>query len=294
MLPNLDMDILRTFIAIADTGSFTRAAEEVGRTQSAVSMQVRRLEELTGRELFLRNGRQNRLSPDGERMLEYARRIVRLNNEAVAMFHQPDVTGLVRFGTPEDYADRFLPEILAGFARTHPLVQVDVDCAGSTNLAERVRKGELDLALLTISGHVHADMIVRTERLVWVTSTRHTVHQREVLPIALSHPGCTWRAAVLDIIETLGRPYRIAYSAANSGALTAAVTSGLAVGAIPEICLRPGMRLLTPEEGFPDLGTFDIGLARTPIAGNGAVDALARHITMSLSPNARPTLIAAE
>ena len=200
----------------------------------------------------------------------------------------------MRLGTPEDYADRFLPEILAGFAQSHPLVQVDVDCASSVHLAERTRKGELDLALLTISGHVHADMIVRSERLVWVTSTRHSVHQRDVLPVALAHHGCSWRASVLDLIENLGRPYRIAYSAANSGALTAAVTSGLAVGAIPEICLRPGMRRLTPEEGFPDLGTFDIGLARSPIPGSGAVDALAQHIARSLSPNARPSLIAAE
>jgi DNA-binding transcriptional LysR family regulator len=257
-------------------------------------MQVRRLEELTGRELFLRNGRQNRLSPDGERMLEYARRIVRLNNEAMAMFHQPDVAGLVRLGTPEDYADRFLPEILAGFAQSHPLVQVDVDCASSAHLAERTRRGDLDLALLTISPHVQADMIVRTERLVWVTSIRHNVQERDVLPVALAHSGCSWRATVLDIIENLGRPYRVAYSAANSGALTAAVISGLAVGAIPEICLRPGMRILTPEEGFPDLGTFDIGLARTPVPSSGAVDALAAHIARSLSPAVRPALIAAE
>ncbi|MET0483816.1 MAG: LysR family transcriptional regulator [Aestuariivirgaceae bacterium] len=294
MVPNLDIDLLRTFIAIVDTGSFTRAAEEVGRTQSAVSMQVRRLEELAGRELFLRNGRQNRLSPDGERMLEFARRIVRLNNEAMAMFHQPDVAGLVRMGTPEDYADRFLPEILAGFAQSHPLVQVDVDCAGSVHLAERTRRGDLDLSLLTISGHVQADMIVRTERLVWVTSIRHSVHEREVLPVALAHSGCSWRATVLGTIESLGRPYRIAYSAANSGALTAAVISGLAVGAIPELCLRAGMRILTPEEGFPDLGTFDIGLARTPVPSSGAVDALATHIARSLSPAVRPALIAAE
>src|SRR5262245_2660178 len=219
MVPNLDIDLLRTFIAIVDTGSFTRAADEVGRTQSAVSMQVRRLEELTGRELFLRNGRQNRLSPDGERMLEYARRIVRLNNEAMAMFHQPDVAGLVRLGTPEDYADRFLPEILAGFAQSHPLVQVDVDCASSIQLAERTRRGDLDLSLLTISAHVQADMIVRTERLVWVTSIRHNVQERDVLPVALAHSGCSWRSTVLDTIENLGRTYRIASAGAESGAL---------------------------------------------------------------------------
>jgi DNA-binding transcriptional LysR family regulator len=120
------------------------------------------------------------------------------------------------------------------------------------------------------------------------------VHQREILPVALAHPGCSWRATVLDRIENLGRPYRIAYSAANSGALTAAVISGLAVGAIPELCLRAGMRILTPEEGFPDLGTFDIGLARTLAPSSGAVDALAAHIARSLSPTVRPALVAAE
>ena len=118
----IDVDQLRTFIAIVETGSFTKAADVVHKTQSAVSMQMKRLEELLGRPLFARDGRASRFTPDGERLVEYARRLVALNDEAVSAFKRPELTGTVRFGTPDDYADRFLPEILARFARTRPLV----------------------------------------------------------------------------------------------------------------------------------------------------------------------------
>jgi DNA-binding transcriptional LysR family regulator len=149
MIPNLDIDLLKTFLAISDAGSFTRAAEEVNKTQSAVSMQMKRLEELLGRPLFVRDGRASRFTPDGERLVEYARRLVSLNDEAVSTFKRPELTGTVRFGTPDDYADRFLPEILARFARTHPLVTVNVDCHETAALFERTRRGELDLSLVT-------------------------------------------------------------------------------------------------------------------------------------------------
>ena len=149
MIPNLDLDLLKTFLAIADTGSFTRAAEEIHKTQSAVSMQMKRLEELLGRPLFARDGRISRFTPDGERLIDYARRIVAINDEAVSAFTRPDLTGTMRFGTPDDYADRFLPEILARFARTHPLVTVDVECLAAANCSSAVKRSELDLALVT-------------------------------------------------------------------------------------------------------------------------------------------------
>ena len=154
MIPNLDIDLLKTFLAISDTGSFTRAAEEVHKTQSAVSMQMKRLEELLGRPLFARDGRASRFTPDGERLVEYARRLVAMNDEAVSTFQRPELTGTVRFGTPDDYADRFLPEILARFARTHPMVTVDVDCLNTSVLFDRTRRGEMDLALVTFGCNV--------------------------------------------------------------------------------------------------------------------------------------------
>ena len=179
VIANLDVDLLKTFLAIADMGNFTRAAEEVHKTQSAVSMQMKRLEDIIGRPLFARDGRQSRFTADGERLIEYARRIVKLNDEAVSAFTKPELTGTLRFGTPDDYADRFLPEILARFSRTHPLVTVDVDCIISTELFERTRRGEIDLALVTVGCEVAPDEIVRREPLVWVTSTRHSVHMLE-------------------------------------------------------------------------------------------------------------------
>ncbi|MFZ5676775.1 MAG: LysR substrate-binding domain-containing protein [Pseudomonadota bacterium] len=293
MIPNLDIDLLKTFLAIADTGNFTRAAEEVHKTQSAVSMQMKRLEELVGRPLFTRDGRQSRFTADGERLIEYARRIVNLNDEAVAAFTKPELTGTLRFGTPDDYADRFLPEILARFSRTHPLVTVNVDCAMSPVLYERSRHGELDLALVTACSEIVADEIVRTENLVWVTSQRHSVHMLETLPVALSHTGCEWRALAIGALERQGRKYRLAYSSPNSNAVNAAVLAGLAVGAIPEICLRPGMRLLTEKDGFPKLNQFRIGIVHRPGRRSSAAEALSRHISESIS-NMPRQLMAAE
>src|SRR5262245_8367644 len=163
MIPNLDIDLLKTFLAISDTGNFTRAAEEVHKTQSAVSMQMKRLEELVGRPLFARDGRGSRMTDDGERLIDYARRITQMNDEAISAFTKPELTGTLRFGTPDDYADSFLPEVLARFSRTHPLVTVNVDCAQTPQLVERARHGELDLALVTACSEVIVDEIVRAE-----------------------------------------------------------------------------------------------------------------------------------
>ena len=291
MIPNLDIDLMKTFLAIADSGSFTRAAEDVHKTQSAVSMQMKRLEELLGRPLFARDGRASRLTADGERLIEYARRMVAINDEAVSAFTRPELTGTVRFGTPDDYADRFLPEILARFARTHPMVTVDVECVSSMTLYERTRRGVMDLALVTFFSDMRTDEPVRREPLVWVTSAKHSVHLLDVLPVA--SPDCEWRKAALSALDSQKRKYRIAYASSNSNAISAVVQTGLAVGAVPELCVRPGMRVLTEKDGFPVIGSFDIGLARRPGKPNAAIDALARHVTESLS-NLSPVMIAAE
>ena len=145
----LDLDQLQTFIMIADTGSFTKAADEVHRTQSAVSMQMRRLEERIGKPLFEKDGRVNRLSEEGERLLGYARRMIHLNRETLAAFDDARLEGTLRIGTPDDYADRFLPEIMARFTRSNPKVELTVICEPTPGLAEHMKRGNLDLALVT-------------------------------------------------------------------------------------------------------------------------------------------------
>ena len=145
----IDIDQLRTFIAIAETGSFTRAADIVHKTQSAVSMQMKRLEERLDRPIFVRDGRASKLTEDGQRLLDYARRIVKLNIEALSAFSDAELTGRVRLGVPDDYADRYLPEIMARFSRAYPGVELTVLCEPSVELFERIDANELDLAIVT-------------------------------------------------------------------------------------------------------------------------------------------------
>lgn len=278
----IDIDQLRTFIAIADTGSFTRAAEVVHKTQSAVSMQMKRLEERLNRPIFARDGRASRLTEDGRRLLDYARRMVKLNMEALAAFSEADLAGRVRLGVPDDYADRYLPEIMARFSHVYPAVELTVICEPSVDLLKRIDGNELDLAIVTSCSPMRASEIFRRERLLWVASSRHAVHLEERLPVALGRPDCAWRRNAIETLESAGRAYRVLYSSSNVGAVAAAVLAGLAVSVLPESGLRPGMRVLTAADGFPDLPSCRIGLVRSPHESSALADALAEHIISSL------------
>ena len=172
----MDVDQLRTFIAIVETGSFTKAAEIVHKTQSAVSMQMKRLEERLGKPIFARDGRASKLTEDGERLLDYARRIVKLNIEALSAFDDAEFTGRVRLGLPDDYADRYLPEIMARFSRAYPNVELTIMCEPSIELTERIDSNELDLAIITNCETSRASETFRRERLLWVTTKRHSIH----------------------------------------------------------------------------------------------------------------------
>ncbi len=290
----LDSDQLRTFVAIVDAGSFTRAADVVHKTQSAVSMQIKRLEERLGRNLFERDGRSPKLTEDGERLLDYARRLVRLNLECVASFTDADLKGRVRLGVPDDYADRYLPEILARFARSNPHAEVTVVCEPTPELMQRIHAGDLDLAIIThVERHGPAE-IVRVEQLLWVTSARHGVHEETPIPLALGRPTCSWRQSATDALERIGRPFRVLYASWNSTAVAAAVTAGLAVAVLPESAVRPGMRVLGAADGMPALPTCRIGLVRPIGEVSPLTDALASHIAQSLDNLAgfRPSLVA--
>lgn len=279
----LDGDQLRTFVAIAETGSFTRAAEVVHKTQSAVSMQMKRLEERVGRPIFARDGRASRLTEDGERLLDYARRIVKLNLEAMTLFTDEALSGHVHMGVPDDYADRYLPEIMARFSRTHPSVELTVICEPSSDLAERIRSGTLDLAIITYTDNTAREaQVIRRERLLWVGSARHTAHLETPVPLALGRPTCLWRHVAMNRLSGLGRPHRVLYTSPNAGAVSAAVLAGLAISVFPESALRPGMRVLGPTDGFPPLPPCDIGLLRNRHEPSVLADALAQHIIQGL------------
>ena len=282
MAAPLDLDQLQTFVAIADTGSFTRAADEVHRTQSAVSMQMRRLEDRIGKPLFVKDGRTNRLTEEGDRLLAYARRMMRLNRETLAAFDDTSLEGQIRIGTPDDYADRFLPEIMGRFARSNPRVELSVICEPTANLAELIRRGQLDIALVTECDDVRPVEIVRREPLLWVTSATHAVHEEAVLPLAVGRPNCAWRRAATEQLVAQNREYRILFTSWSAQVVIAAVLGGLAVSVLPECALRPGMRVLGEAEGFGALSDVQIGILRGHSTRPEIVDALARHIAESL------------
>ncbi len=283
MVSYLDPDQLRTFIAIAETGSFTRAADVVAKTQSAVSMQMRRLEERVGKPLFARDGRQSRLSAEGERLLPYARRIMKLQAETVAAFVDNAGQGTVRLGTPDDYA-AFLPEILGRFAASWPLAELTVTCDPTPMLVQALRNDEIDIAIIThvpARGH-QAPLIARREPLYFVTSERHNVHEEDPLPLALGSTHCCWRRTALACLGEVGRANRVAFSSWSAGAVSAAVLAGLAVSVLPQSALKPGMRVLGPEDGFPRLPHAEIGVLRSASADTPLADALVEHILASL------------
>lgn len=277
----LDPDQLRSLVAIAESGSFTRAAEEVHKTQSAVSMQMKRLEENLGRSLFEKDGRSSRLTPDGLRLVEYARRLLRLNEEAVGSFRAPGLSGHVRLGTPDDYVAN-LPELLARFARQHPRVEVTVMCEPTQELLKRVDAGDVDLSIITYVQNAPRARVFRRERLLWVGSERHSAHEEPVLPLALGRPACCWRGAAILALDTVGRRHRIVFTSWNASVIGQAVIEGLAVSVLPESALRPGMRVLRADDGFPDLPYTEIAVLKPGGQAHPAVDALERHVVGAL------------
>ena len=278
----LDPDLLRTFTFIAEEGSFTRAGARVGRTQSAVSMQLQRLESLLGQTLVSRGrGGAIHLTPHGEFLLERSRELLALNDQIWSSFRTPTVQGTVRLGTPDDYALRYLPTILKRFAETHPAVQVDVLCLPSHDPIERMRKGELDLTLCSEGTEPTSWPAVALWRapLSWITSIRHAPHRQDLLPLALAADHCNWRLSAIRALEAADRRYRVAYRSATQIGTQAPVLAGLAVTVATSSWLPEGLRVVRPDEGLPPLPDFGIMLLKGADAQQPVTDTLARYIT---------------
>ena len=283
MAANLDSDLLRTFVAIADSGSFTGAAKSVSRTQSAVSMQIKRLEETVGSALFVRAGRSNSLTADGESLLGYARRILRLQDQALARLANPLMAGRVRIGAPDDYVTQFMPGILARFAGSHPNVQVGLHCQPSAILNDQLDAGELDLAIVTTSPRYADSVAVRNEPVIWAASAAHEVHHESPLRLALFQPPCILREWALCALDDLQKPYRVAYVSPSQAGLFAAVQAGLAVTVLGRSWMPPGLRELGPVDEFPQLPNLGLTLERGQRERAPAVDVLADHIIESFA-----------
>lgn len=285
---SLDTDQLRTFLAVEQTLSFTQASEIVHKTQSAVSMQIKKLEENIGKSLFHRLGRSIELTSDGHKLVGYAREIIEASNRAMAAFDEEALRGNVYLGTADDYAERFLPTILAGFSESNPLVEVSVVCENTYGLRQRIKAGELDVAIVTHNEAREHSELIRREPLLWVTSARHNTHLLDPLPLALGSPHCIWREAAIGALEDQGRKFRMLYTSFSATVVGSAVLAGLAVSVQPESALRPGMRVLTERDGFPALQDAEIGLLRGRREKSAVTEALISHIRSSLDAIAIP------
>jgi DNA-binding transcriptional LysR family regulator len=267
----LDSDLLRTFVAVADTGNFTRAAGIVGRTQSAVSLQIKRLEDIVRAPLFERGPRGVELTSQGMLLLPNARRILGLMEETVALVATPPLNGLVRIGVPEEYSQTILPQALGAFAKRHPLVEVTVRFSHSMANRAAVEAGQLDLAVVyETEGEASADRL-GTDPSVWATSELHAVHEQDPVPVAL-HDAQIWcRATALRALARDSIRFRIACTAGSSGSLHAAVTSGLAIAPVSRSHMPPFCRELGPEDGFGVIDAAQVGLVQHPRSTNRAV-----------------------
>lgn len=260
-VPLLDLDVLRTFVAIAETGSFTLAASAVFRTPSAVSMQIKKLEEILGVSVFSRDARSVSLTQDGEMLMGYARRMLALNREAVSKFVVPDISGVVRLGSPDDYGERILPNVLRRFAKTHPSIAVDVTIDMSVNLRRRMAERQLDLTLFTVCHKVPPDAeVLLTEPVVWAGAKGGCAHLREPLPVSLWEEGCVWRADALEALGREGRDYRVAYMSAHTAGQRAAILADLAVAPLPKSFIGDEIVALGPQEGLPPLSNYNLAM----------------------------------
>jgi DNA-binding transcriptional LysR family regulator len=283
----LDTDQLRSFLAIVDTGSFTKAAERVHKTQSAVSMHVRRLEEQLGCALFVKQGRGARLTAEGEHLIEFARRIIQVEAGALAALSRKGLRGAVRLGIPDDYAEAFLAEILSRFNRRHPLVEVSVVCEASLELAAQVSAGALELALVTDQQAIREFELLREEPLVWAAAERFRIEDGAPLPLALGSATCIWRRAAEDALAAATRPTRGLFFSKNFTAIGTVVRAGLAATILPASMVGAGLRRLGPNEGLPELPLTRMGLIHGPGRPTEEAKALAEAIRWTIGAPAR-------
>jgi len=278
---NLDIDLLRSFAAVADSGSFTAAAELVARTQSAVSVQIKRLEEVLGHKVFERTSRSLALTLAGETLLGYARRILELNDESVRRIAEPPVAGMISLGITEYFVPTELPRILARFAAAYPGVRLEVRMGISRELRGELAAGALDAAVLRLAPRERAKAIW-SEPLVWAAREGAQPARGEAVPLVLLPAPCWLREHALDSMKRLKRPWRLAFTGSSMASVQAAVNAGLGISIVPRSSVLPGMQILPRGRDYPDPGRLDVGVMRGARARKDIVDALERVIRQTL------------
>lgn len=277
----LDPELLKAFVAVADHLSFSRAASSLNRSQSAVSMQIRRLEERIGAELFHRTKIHVELSPVGERLIDYARRILILNDEAVGKIREQQVDGSVRLGVMDDYGANVMPGLLASFIAAYPRIQIEMETGLTAPMPARLGV-DFDLVVAMHPVGSGDGELLRREQAVWATGADRTIDIPEPVPLALSRQGCLFRKWAVDALEAAKRPWRLAFVSQNLGAIENMAALGLAVTVVKSEMVSPRLRVLTERDGMPPLPAADICLHRAARLTRAA-KLLAEHLGEGIS-----------
>src|SRR6201996_8621766 len=262
-----DLELLRSFVSVVDSGGFTRAGERVHRTQSTVSQQIRRLEEDVGQLLLNRAGKDVTPTEAGERLLSYARRLLALAEEARDVMARPEHQGAVRLGIPEDFAAYRLTKLLAAFSRSHPQLRMDVRADQSVYLRRDLECGELDLALLKRDANEKGGIASWPERVHWVTSRSHPRDIRNgPVPLIGFPAGCLYRSRAIHALESAGRAWHMAYTSSSLAGIQAAVAAGMGLSILSEMAIQADHRVLTAKEGFAPIDKTEVALVASPDA----------------------------
>jgi len=279
---DLQLDWLRAFVAVVDAGSLTAAAPHVHRSQSALSMQLKKLEDTVGRAVLTRGPRHLELTPTGVELLGYARRMLELHTEARAALKGAALTGRVNLGVPDDYAAAYLTPVLRSFATRHAGVEITLVCEQSTLLIPKLSRGELDLAVVT-RDKPNRGTLLFGEPLVWVGASQHEAWRRDPLPIAVYEPGSLARHGPLHALAAMKRRYRIVYNSSSLVGHIAAVEGGLAVAVLTRCSMPAHLTLLNEKHGLPPLPTMEVALLRSKASkGSVAVDAMHEQVLRTL------------
>lgn len=286
MLPPLDPDLLQAFVAVAEQRSFTRAASSLNRTQSAVSMQIKRLEDRLGAVLFERNRTRVSLSDAGESLIGYARRILALNEEAVDRLQAHAVEGRVRLGVMDDYGACVLPPLLARFSHGHPHVHVEMETGLTAAMVDRVGEA-FDLCIAMHPAGDGGGEFLRREQAVWAAGDMKAVERCGVLPVALYPQGCLFRKWAMEALDAAGRPWRLAFVSHSLAAVEAIAAQGLAVTVVKAGTFPGSLRPLGEADGMPPLPSAEIRLHRAANLPKAAA-VLGDYLSAALGRTAAP------
>lgn len=279
---DLQIDWLKCFVAVVDAGSLSAAAPGVHRSQSAVSMQLKKLESALGSQLLIRGPRQLQLTPEGQKLLGYARRMLDLHAETLAVFHGQELTGLIRLGVPDDYAAKYLTPVLKRFSPSHGSVQIELCCEQSTSLIPRVERGELDLALVSRDSPKHGTLLFY-EPVVWVGSPQFEIWRRDPLPIAVYESTSLAKRSAIKSLALQGREYRVVYNSSSLAGQIAAVESGLAVAVLTQCSAPAHLEILGGDHRLGPLEPMEVSVFRSSSSqGSEAVDRLYKLLIKTL------------